>query len=612
MFKSKQAADTPPADKTKKPDDKPKDGGWRETVESIAMAIILALLFRGFVAEAFVIPTGSMAPTLMGLHKDVCCPECGHWYTTGASSERTRDGDKNGWFVTTTTCPICRYTQRLDLFNEPNQSSFSGDRILVSKFAYDVGEPRRWDVIVFKCPGEATQNYIKRLIGLPNEVVRVQGGNIYIQKLGEDFFTIARKPNEKLGTILQIVDDTRFIPQKMVDLKWPPRWREWSADGQALGAWKTEDGGRTFTCEAGKEQIAWLRYAHIVPTHDDWVKLIAGQLPSDVSTRPGSLITDYCAYNAPHAIQQNRPYTWTLTPGTNDLSAYNPALPGPGEPPPASAYGVHWVDDLAVEAEVKVESAEGEIWLDLVRGGVHHRCQIQLADGKALLSMTNAEGQSLEFTSEEGKEKKPAPTATTRVSGPGTYRLRLTNLDHEMRLFVNGSFVPFDGPTTYSTEELVAPQWSENDPLDAQPAGVGAKGAKLQVNGLQVYRDFYYIATSRQEGSDSNDYIDRIDGGDPSETETEQIQRLFADPTQWSTSSHFDKLRRWVEFELKEDQFFPMGDNSSHSLDARLWGADPHVDRDLLIGRAMFVYWPHTWNRPVPFTPNLRKMRPIR
>ena len=66
--------------------DKPADGGWRETVESVAMAIILALLFRGFVAEAFVIPTGSMAPTLMGRHKDVKCPECGSTDTARALS----------------------------------------------------------------------------------------------------------------------------------------------------------------------------------------------------------------------------------------------------------------------------------------------------------------------------------------------------------------------------------------------------------------------------------------------------------------------------------------------------------------------------------------------
>ena len=59
----------------------------RETIESIAIAVILAFLFRAFVAEAFVIPTGSMAPTLMGQHKDVQCPECGFWYQAGASIE---------------------------------------------------------------------------------------------------------------------------------------------------------------------------------------------------------------------------------------------------------------------------------------------------------------------------------------------------------------------------------------------------------------------------------------------------------------------------------------------------------------------------------------------
>ena len=41
----------------------------RETFESIVVAFVLAFLFRAFEAEAFVIPTGSMAPTLYGR----CC-----------------------------------------------------------------------------------------------------------------------------------------------------------------------------------------------------------------------------------------------------------------------------------------------------------------------------------------------------------------------------------------------------------------------------------------------------------------------------------------------------------------------------------------------------------
>ena len=49
------------------------DAGVRETIESIVVAVILALLFRAYEAEAFVIPTGSMAPTLQGRHVDIHC-----------------------------------------------------------------------------------------------------------------------------------------------------------------------------------------------------------------------------------------------------------------------------------------------------------------------------------------------------------------------------------------------------------------------------------------------------------------------------------------------------------------------------------------------------------
>src|SRR6187200_609412 len=66
----------------------------RETVESIVIAFVLAFLFRTFEAEAFVIPTGSMAPTLMGRHKDVDCPKCGYRYEVNASEEESEDRRK--------------------------------------------------------------------------------------------------------------------------------------------------------------------------------------------------------------------------------------------------------------------------------------------------------------------------------------------------------------------------------------------------------------------------------------------------------------------------------------------------------------------------------------
>ena len=85
-----------------------------------------------------------------------------------------------GGYVVATTCPICRYTMTLDMLNDANQSSFTGDRILVSKFAYDIARPKRWDVIVFKYPGNAKQNFIKRLIGLPSDRIEVRGGLLHI------------------------------------------------------------------------------------------------------------------------------------------------------------------------------------------------------------------------------------------------------------------------------------------------------------------------------------------------------------------------------------------------------------------------------------------------
>ena len=94
---------------------RPKEG-HRETVEALVVAFILALLVRGFEAEAFVIPTGSMAPTLMGRHKEVTCPECGHVYAVNASEEvegvaDDRLADRR---VHTGICVNCRFQTRVD------------------------------------------------------------------------------------------------------------------------------------------------------------------------------------------------------------------------------------------------------------------------------------------------------------------------------------------------------------------------------------------------------------------------------------------------------------------------------------------------------------------
>src|SRR5512147_697097 len=92
---------------TSQQNQKPPDN-WRETVESIAIAFVLAFLFRTFEAEAFVIPTGSMAPTLMGRHKDLECPKCHYNFQVSASEEVDRDGKEkpNAPLIDRCVCPM--------------------------------------------------------------------------------------------------------------------------------------------------------------------------------------------------------------------------------------------------------------------------------------------------------------------------------------------------------------------------------------------------------------------------------------------------------------------------------------------------------------------------
>src|SRR5687768_6913196 len=194
MSKSKKPArtrDIPklPTPAVEKP--APKSHAFRETVESIVIAFVLAFLFRTFEAEAFVIPTGSMAPTLMGRHKDVDCPKCGYRYQVSASEEESDDPRAMSVDCVAGMCPMCHYVlpMRPDLpesvteFGDRNeidfQRSYNGDRILVNKYIYAFSDPQRWDVVVFKFPGNAQVNYIKRLVGLPGETLRIFQGDLF-------------------------------------------------------------------------------------------------------------------------------------------------------------------------------------------------------------------------------------------------------------------------------------------------------------------------------------------------------------------------------------------------------------------------------------------------
>jgi signal peptidase I len=70
---------------------------------------------------------------------------------------------------------------------EPN--FHNGEYLLTDKVSYRFNDPQRGDVIVFKAPPDYQDEYIKRIIGLPGDKVRLEGGSVYIngQLLNEPY-----------------------------------------------------------------------------------------------------------------------------------------------------------------------------------------------------------------------------------------------------------------------------------------------------------------------------------------------------------------------------------------------------------------------------------------
>ena len=107
--------------KNKTKEGKSKTNAWREWTEAFAVALVLALLARTWVVQAFKIPSESMKKTL--------------------------------WI---------------------------GDHILVNKAVYQFSSPKRGDVVIFKFPKDPAKDYVKRCIGRPGERVAVYGKTVYI------------------------------------------------------------------------------------------------------------------------------------------------------------------------------------------------------------------------------------------------------------------------------------------------------------------------------------------------------------------------------------------------------------------------------------------------
>jgi signal peptidase I len=535
---------------------RPKES-HRETVEAIVVALILALVVRGFEAQAFVIPTGSMAPTLMGRHKELSCPQCGFLYTVNASEEV--EGVAYPRRVDSGICVNCRYQAR-GLGQIP---SFKGDRILVMMFPYDLpflpgsSSPERWDVVVFRYPEEPEVSYIKRLVGLPGETLRISHGDLYVKSPGSDTFRLARKPL-KHQTAMQItVYDDRFRPKALANREEWRRWRplkegSWSVPAEGVSEYRVES--------PSKDEWTELRYRHLVPDPEQW-RAILDDSPLPRIPR-STLITDFYSYNT------------NLTSENSDL------ITEPRGVTETAWMQPHWVGDLTLSTTVNVQSTTGELSLELVEGGVTYRCVIDVATGSARFL----------------REDQTLHEESTSLRGPGRYQIEFANVDDRLILLVDGHAVG-EGVEYDPVDDMPTPTAA-----DLSPAAIAVRNGSVTASDLVLKRDIYYTQYPGRQ-----DYFQVWD--DQAPRNPVKLFEFLSDPTRFASLSRVEAR----EYKLGEDRYMMLGDNSPRSKDSRGWDRNDEewdtesrkfyeVPRRLITGKAFYVYWPHG----VPFGPDIR------
>ncbi len=465
----------------------------------------------------------------------------------------------------------------------------SGDRVLVQKCTYDNGftSPNRYDVVVFKYPktpmdDNTPKNYIKRLLGLPGELLAIFFGRLYhwTPKQGEappfddrnaldangkkvnpnelwrdqflhttdektrkwfeeGKFEILRKPPHVMMALRRIVYDNDYqaADLKKINLH---RW-----DPSPNGSWKNDQTTGFVNDGKSTDEVAWIHYQHLLRPD--------GALGARKDIEP-MLILDTLDYNTGQLKDSDNARFF------QDIYSY-----------------AHWVGDLMIECNVEVTDPKGEFWFELSKGQDRFQARWDLASGNCTLLRVGANKQTTELA-----------VKTTRVKGLGNYMLRLANIDARLTVWVDGD-LPFGDGKEYSPPEILSAKdieagltWekieSRRGPTKNdlnRPASIGSKGGAVKVTHLRLWRDTYYRTNTTgvdfKNHSPHNNPLRRDD---------------------WSKPERWDELRKeydYLTMYVQPGHYLCLGDNSQASSDSRDWGLVPER---LMLGRALLVYYP--------------------
>ena len=426
----------------------PNEGDWIDTLQGLLVAFVVAMIFRGFVLEGFFIPTGSMAPTLRGQHVRVRGEATGYAYDADAGPLF------EGGAAATSRAPITdpMVTRQWPVGESEvgllRAQSVGGDRVLTIKYLPWVFEPHRWDVPVFRNPPDPvgeSMNYIKRLVGMPNEGLVLADGDVFTGPLGApgDAMRIQRKPEMVQRAVWQPVWRSDWGPvdprrmEQALRKPWPgPALKPAAAE---RSRWKTDD-AHAWACSGDGET----------------------RLEFDLRAWP---LTDWNAYNA-----------WRRVP---EFPISDVRMRGAFEPASASKF--------SASTEIVTRGLRIEAGVRPVSGGLEAFALVQPVDGG-------------EATASKVRSLGPA-------GGSGSVlALEVWHVDQKIWVFVGGSLMielPYelDKDGTSPLERLQAvgiePGRYAQDPVSTKPKGPESlawkfSGSALVARDLRIDRDLYY------------------------------------------------------------------------------------------------------------------------
>ena len=558
--------------------------GIKETLTSLMIAFMMAFVFRGFVIEGFIIPTGSMAPTLLGKHVRFISPYNGYDWTTNPWDYIPRSSPPQplarqgaGDFPPITPSdPITG----LPIDPQRDRRLAAGDRVFVLKYLPGVHQPARWDVVVFKFPGDH-QNFIKRLVGLPGEQIALVDGDIFARPYAagatatagpgawtEPGWTIARKSERTQRTMFQPVFDSRFTPIRTEPTYRPPI----TADQPAQWSGIQDNHLWTYT-GTGNTTLAWN------------------------DRRP---ITDYYAYNQ-------------ASPERNPVSGQPVANPflrpedlGVRAMPP------YPVSDLALSISIEPTDTPVSVTPTITAREHVFQAVVDPVAGTATLRMRRDEDGAAWTDLDAGEISALRPGRATRVE--------FWHVDQALWLFIDGTLIaggPERGAYAWTPAERIGaamiPTFDELVAQDEQQTD-DVRSPGLTGPGVFARPELYRQPRVRWDFA-----------GGPFKVHRLSLERdIFYQPMparyapRPTLGAHFNNFPT-----LNDDQFFMLGDNSPASEDSRLWpgatinpwirariDATPGVvNRDLIVGKAFVVYFPAPLEGGPLLAPDIGRVR---